>query len=512
MNEVTPHILDREHDPRVLRDLAKMLEKEVLRQQEVIKKILEEKAKTSQQKINIEESLLVLRNKYFGRSSEKSSEDRSRERLDENPELLLHSQNLVPLPSKKQTRELKVEELVHELSEEELKLISEEFGLSNPSGSQWEEIVGLFDQSTEIEILERSYKKILHKRKKYRLKKEFKLEEKEVIIAAAGAVKLVPGCSYSIDFTVASIIDKYLNHLPLERQCRMMASVGLEKMQTQVLYNLARLAGVHLEKVVERIKDEVLSRPLVHSDETTWPINNSKDSDGYMWIVSNNCGSYYRFEPTRSGKVIKETLEKFKGTIMTDGYSGYYQFKSSQVQKLALCHAHARRYFFEIKETNPAVQFILDCWRDLSSFEYLARDFEELKKIRQEKSKPLIESMKIWLYEQLPEARAESKLKEAIQYSLNHWPELIKFLDDPMIPLTNNEAERAIRQAVMGRKNFYGSRSIDGADLAAIMYTIIETCKKFELDPRNYLSTTLKNAAANKQTETPFEMAKQLRQ
>lgn len=56
--------------------------------------------------------------------------------------------------------------------------------------------------------------------------------------------------------------------------------------------------------------------------------------------------------------------------------------------------------------------------------------------------------------------------------------------------------ERTIRQAVMGRKNFYGSRSIDGADVAAIMYTIIESCKKVELDPRDYLSITLKSAAA----------------
>ncbi len=64
----------------------------------------------------------------------------------------------------------------------------------------------------------------------------------------------------------------------------------------------------------------------------------------------------------------------------------------------------------------------------------------------------------------------------------------------------------------MGRKNFHGSRSIDGADVSAIMYTIIESCKKVELDPRDYLSITLKNAAAGKSTETPFEMASRLRQ
>ena len=86
------------------------------------------------------------------------------------------------------------------------------------------------------------------------------------------------------------------------------------------------------------------------------------------------------------------------------------------------------------------------------------------------------------------------------------------FLEDAFVPLTNNEAERTIRQAVMGRKNFYGSRSIDGADLAAILYTIIESCKKVEIDPRKYLLETIKLAAEEKLTETPFEYAKSHRQ
>jgi transposase len=80
-----------------------------------------------------------------------------------------------------------------------------------------------------------------------------------------------------------------------------------------------------------------------------------------------------------------------------------------------------------------------------------------------------------------------------------------------VIPLTNNEAERSIRQAVMGRKNFYGSRSIDGADLAALIYTIIESCKKFEIDPRQYILETLKASTAKQKTLTPYKFAIKLR-
>lgn len=197
---------------------------------------------------------------------------------------------------------------------------------------------------------------------------------------------------------------------------------------------------------------------------------------------------------------------------MSDAYSGYYQFKKTQKQSLALCHAHARRKFWDIKDTSPVAQEILDLWEKLFKLEYLAKDFDELRKIRDEQSRKIIDEINAWLWAQLKEARGESELKKAINYSLNHWKELTKFLDDPIIPLTNNEAERSIRQAVLGRKNFYGSRSIDGADLAAIMYTLIESCKKVEIDPRDYFLITLNLAAAGLPTETPFEMAKRQRQ
>ena len=117
-----------------------------------------------------------------------------------------------------------------------------------------------------------------------------------------------------------------------------------------------------------------------------------------------------------------------------------------------------------------------------------------------------------WLTNQLVESRPESELRKAVQYSLNHWKELTVFLDQPEVPLTNNEAERTIRQAVMGRKNFYGSRSIDGADVAAILYTIIESCKKVELDPRRYLLKAIYSSARGEDTLTPLEVANQLRQ
>lgn len=512
MSDIKPHILDTEHNPLVLRAVAKMLDAENKRLNDVIAKIQAEKAKADQLKINLEESLRIFRTKFFGKSSEKSPKIRDRNRLGDNPELLLHSQNMLPPPRNKATRDLETEEVVHDKVPDDLKAMSESLGLESPSDDQWEEIPGLFDKSVEIVIVERQYKKLVHLRKKFRLRKEFRLKEKDVMVAAPGPVKFVPGSCYSTEFVVSVITDKYLNHIPLERQCRIMDSLGLGGMHTQTLYNLSRLASIYLEPIAEAIKTEILSKALIHSDETPWPINNSKDSNGYMWIIANAFGSHYRFEPTRSGAVIRETLKDFSGTVMVDGYSGYYQFKTSETKNLAMCHAHARRYFWDIQADNPVVKEILELWEDLFKFEHSARTFEELGKIRNEQSRAITKKMKSWLTEKFVESRPESPFRKAIYYSLNHWTELTKFLDDSQIPLSNNEAERTIRQAVMGRKNFYGSRSIDGADVAAIMYTVIESCKKVELDPRLYLLATLKNASASKPTETPYLMALRLSQ
>lgn len=516
--------LENENDPRILRELLKLAQNHIKYQDDLIKKYLFEKVEDQQQKFSAEESLLILRKRMFGKSSEKSPKDETdafdRLRSAEESDLTLHSQNIVPPVSKKQTKKLDEEIIYSELSEDELKKASVELNLENAAASQWEKLDGLVEESVMVTVVERKFLRKVIRRQKYKLKQEFNKTEKDVVLITAEhpELRIAPGCGYSVDFATAVIVDKFLYHLPYERQCREMASLGLHNMSTQVLYNVARLTSLHFESIVEEIKNEILNRSLVHADETTWPINNKKDSDGYMWIVSNQLGSYYRFEPTRSGKVIKETLENYEGWLMTDGYGGYSQFKEKKDKdvlalkiKLAQCHAHARRYFKDVEEVNPEIKEYLDFYKELSLYEKQAKDFEDLRIIRQTKSKPLIEKMHAWLLDQLPKSRPELGFKKAIEYSINQWPQLIKFLDDPVIPLTNNEAERSIRQVVMGRKNFYGSRSIDGADLAAMMYTIIESCKKFEIDPRQYILETLKASAAKQKTLTPHKFALKLR-
>lgn len=268
--------------------------------------------------------------------------------------------------------------------------------------------------------------------------------------------------------------------------------------------------GVHLEPVAEKIRIDILSSGLcIHCDETPWPIQIKEQDDGYMWVIANRAGSFYSFEPTRSGKVIAKTLEGYKGPALADGYVGYNRLKAMEGIILANCWAHARRKFTDIADNYPEeTKEILDIIDELFKVERKAKTFEELKTFRNEESAIIVAEIKAWLLRPHEAARPEDYLTGAINYCLNQWRGLTLFLDDVRVPLTNNEAERTIRHAVMGRKNFYGSRTHNGADTTATLYTIVESCKKVELDPRTYINMAVKLLAKGEPVPTPLEYAR----
>lgn len=127
--------------------------------------------------------------------------------------------------------------------------------LENASSDQWEKLDGLVDESVMVTVIERKYLRKLIRRQKYKLKKEFNTTEKESVIITAEnpELRLLSGCGYSVEFATSVIADKYLYHLPLERQCREMKSLNLLNMSTQVLYNVSRMAGLHFESIAEEI-------------------------------------------------------------------------------------------------------------------------------------------------------------------------------------------------------------------------------------------------------------------
>ena len=511
--------------PEVLVALMESMAEHIESQKKLIAKLEVEKAAKEQQSFNIEEKLKLIRRSLYGKKSETrpSASDRPREKSQ--ADNLLFSQAMFPSDEVRDesgktiktrwenldTQEVEVD-IYPDIFEEEARLRLIEKHSTEKWEDLWEEIPNAFERVTQIEVIERRYIKKIYKKKKYKLKEHFtyQVDGKDVILTARVA-SLLPGMNYSTDFVASVVADKYISHMPLERQTREMESLGLKGIQNSTLSRLCAVAAVSLEPVQDKILNELLGSDLaLHLDETPWGIQNKHERDGYMWVISNRAGSYFFFKPTRSAKVITEKLRGYTGPVVTDGLETYDSVLEKENIPHAYCWAHARREFFNLESHDISVTPILDLIDDLFKIERKAKDFDQLKVLRSTESSLVIDKLKKLLKDEHLKSRVESQKRKAIKYIEKRWPGFEMFLNDTRIPLSNNEAERTIRHAVVGRKNYYGSGSYTGADTAATLFTIIESCKKNDVDPRSYIQLMLKWIAADESENipTPLEYAR----
>lgn len=528
MNEINNKfkIIIQNETPEVLAALMSSMAEHIEEQKKLITKLEGEKAKQEQQSFNLEEKLKIIKRSFYGKKSEIRPEASDRPREKSQKDNLLFSQSLFPSDEVRdesgktiktrwenlETLEVEVD-IYPETFEEEARLRHIEKHSTEKWEDLWEEIPNAFEKLTQIEIIERRYVKKIYKKKKYKLKEHFthQVDGKDIILTAQVG-NLLPGMNYSTDFVSSVVSDKFISHVPLERQTREMESLGLSGIKNSTLSRLCAVAAASLEPVQDKILNELLESDVaLHIDETPWGIQNKHERDGYMWVISNRVGSYYFFKPTRSAKVLTEKLRGYQGPALTDGLETYDGvLKEAQIPH-AYCWAHARREFFKLEAHDPSVTPILDLIDELFRIERKAKTFAELKILRADESTKVIKNLKNLLHSEYASSRAESQKRKAILYVDKRWPGFEMFLTDTRIPLSNNEAERTIRHAVVGRKNYYGSGSHTGAETAATLFTIIESCKKNDIDPRSYLQLVLKwiaEGALAEDIRTPLEQAK----
>lgn len=154
---------------------------------------------------------------------------------------------------------------------------------------------------------------------------------------------------------------------------------------------------------------------------------------------------------------------------------------------------------------------IVEAIDDLFDIERKARTWSELQSLRESESKPKLAEIKTLLEDARAEFFDQDDFCKAANYVLSAWTEFTAFADDVRLPLSNNEAERALRHAVLGRKNFNGSKTINGADAAATLYSVIESCKKVQLDPIDYMKYVICENASDRDPLTPLSRARQIR-
>jgi transposase len=304
--------------------------------------------------------------------------------------------------------------------------------------------------------------------------------------------------------------DKYADHLPLERQARIMERQDLT-ITSQTLWDQIEALATHLTPAYERLLEYVRKKPILGADETPWKLlgNQGKSTKrGYVWALCADDAVVYRFDESRSAEAAKAILGNFSGSLVCDGYTAYESLKKQGIPvRIAHCWAHVRRKFIEAEASDPApCKAVLDLIGRLYGVERELQDLapEARLAVRRERAKPIIDAIQRWAHE--TKSLPQSPLGKAIGYMTSLWRGLQVFLDDPNVTLDNNAVERALRGVVVGRKNHYGSKSKRGTEVAALFYSLIESAKLAGKNPQAYLNEATYAALDGQRIPLPHEI------
>jgi transposase len=272
-----------------------------------------------------------------------------------------------------------------------------------------------------------------------------------------------------------------------------------------------------LTPIYDLVVGTVLSSTKLFADDTTLPVldpGRGRTKTGRLWCYAVDdrpwCGSShpaaaYVYSEDRKGARPAGHLAGFRGVLQVDGYAGFKRLAGDRADasvRLAFCWAHMRRPFYEffVSTESPLAAEVLARIRELYAIETEIRGHpaDHRRQIRQERSRPIVETLHVWLQDHVERVSATSDLAKAIRYALRHWPGLVVFLEDGRVEMDTNVVERAIRPNTLTRKNALFAGSDGGARHWAIAMTLIQTAKLNGVDPMAWLTDVLERVVSGR--------------
>jgi transposase len=301
------------------------------------------------------------------------------------------------------------------------------------------------------------------------------------------------------------LIAKYIDHLPLYRQEAIFGRAGLA-LPRSTLAQWVGACGLKLQPLVDAMRALLLTRAVLHADETPVPMLKpglGHTHKAYLWSYSSSeydeiSAVIYDFAEGRSGHYAREFLTGWSGKLVCDDFSGYKALFGAGRGVIEVgCVAHARRKFHDLHE-NKRSELAAEALRrfaELYQIENLTRvkklDADGRRLLRQQRSKPLAESLRQWLVRQRREVEKGTATAKALDYSINRWAALTRYLDDGDLPIDNNHLENRIRPVALGRSNWMFAGSLRAGQRAANVMTLVQSGKLNGHDPYVYLKNVL---------------------
>jgi len=317
---------------------------------------------------------------------------------------------------------------------------------------------------------------------------------------------------------------KFGAHLPLNRQSALFAGEGVD-LDVSTLADMVGASVATLMILFDRLVHHVHAGERLHVDDTTVPVlAKNKCRTGRLWAhvrddrpfgggadagghpKRQECAApaaIYYYSPTREGEHAERQLADYTGIVQADAYSGFnglfVEGRTPGPIIEAACWAHSRRKFFDLARLRK-MPIAIEAVQRIDVLFAIEREINgmspaERLAVRRTRSKPLVESFETWLRSERKKLSSKGPLAKAIDYQFNHWAAFRRFLDDGRICLSNNAAERAVRGIAVGRRNWTFCGSDSGGHRAAVMFSLIETCKLCEVDPKAWLADVLARIA-----------------
>jgi transposase len=355
-------------------------------------------------------------------------------------------------------------------------------------GGGLEPMAGQFEMSEMIDVVEVSYRIVEVQQQKYVCRCGGCVE------TAPGPDRALVGSRYSLAFAIKVVLDKWLDHIPLERQVRILERHDLV-VTSQTLWDMALAIAKRLELVDAALYAHVMAQPVIGLDQTGWPrLESGASKPWQMWCLTAPGVVVHRIRDDKSAATFGALVGNFHGTIVCDALKTHEAgAREGPGIVLAGCWAHAFRRFEEAMPDHPEAQRALEWIGALYEIDRDADgDVARVGELRAARAPAVLAAFKDWLWHQA--TLKTLSIGRAAAYVVANWDRLTRFVDDARIPLDNNATERAIRGPVVGRKNHYGSKSRLGTQVAATLYTILETAKLHEIDPAAYLAEAVRAA------------------
>ena len=310
------------------------------------------------------------------------------------------------------------------------------------------------------------------------------------------------------------LVGKYQDHLPLHRQIAIFSRSGVH-LKASTVSDWVQRAAELLEPLYLKLREQVMASDYIQMDESIIPVVDKDHpgaaKKGYHWVVRSpeHKSLFFHYDKgSRANYVAVDILKDFKGAVQSDGYGAYDIYEKKQGVTLLGCWAHARRKFEHALTEDPdRASEALKMIGELYAIERYAKEHnlppDKIKELREKDAYPRIREFERWMEKIVTSGRLlkQSAMGKAIAYAYSIYPRLSRYVMDGRYQIDNNMAENAVRPLALGRKNYLFCRTHEAAYHAAIIYSLLGTCKLWNINPEEWLTDIFNRIGDCKQSK-----------